>query len=217
MDDWRGLSQRRQLNTVDWSLKVIHHFQCHELTLSYSKCICCTSHIIPIRAATHKRNQADIYGMQNVKTTDCFAPSPFWTTSASLAMVIVAAWICVTVTVTGSVWTVVELLRDPVPPILWWLEVGPIIEDSLIWMHPFGEHIKAFGQHPPPVASEHLRVSGRHCGGWRVDSLHCAADADELQQKTLEEVIKLGWHVIWTGQHIFWKQVKHKCWKTWRS
>lgn len=164
------------------SLKVIHQFQCRRSTVSCTKCVRCLPHIIPIRTATHKRDQADTYGTQKLKMTDCFDPSPFWATSASLAMVTVAAGICVTVTVAGSVWTAVKLLMDSEPLTAWGLEEGPIIDDSLIWMHPFGEQISEFGQQPPPVASVHLRVSGRHCGGWRADSLHCAAGADELQQ-----------------------------------
>lgn len=42
---------------------------------------------------------------------------------------------------------------------------GPMIETSLICMHPSREHNNPFEQHPPPFATEHSIVDGGHFGG----------------------------------------------------
>jgi hypothetical protein len=63
-------------------------------------------------------------------------------------------------------------------------------------MHPFGEHINPFGQHPPPVAAEHSIVDDKHFGGWKRDSLQADSGAVELQQNIFEGVNLLGWQIM---------------------
>jgi len=41
----------------------------------------------------------------------------------------------------------------------------PTIEGLKMRMHPFGEHMSFFGQHPPPAAAGHSTKDARHFGG----------------------------------------------------
>jgi hypothetical protein len=52
------------------------------------------------------------------------------------------------------------------------VELGEALEMEAveICMHPFGEHISSFGQHPPPVSAEHSTRDAKHFGSRDSDA-----------------------------------------------
>lgn len=121
---------------------------------------------------TRMSNHIDEYGTSRVDTIEPFEPVPFCSAIfPSLTTVYVAAGTCVTV--------LVMVIGDPtvfVPDI----EVAAAVErfasskmDAVeMCMHPLGEHMSFFGQHPPPVCGEHATRESRHFGGYCSEAWH---------------------------------------------
>ena len=127
-----------------------------------------------INTATSTRSHADEYGMKRVDTIEPLDPLSICATSPSFVTVDVAAGAStiVLVIVIGDPTLLVpeydievELAADVAILLAVASRDVPTIEALRIRMHPFGEHMSFFGQHPPPAAAGHSTIDARHLGG----------------------------------------------------
>jgi len=114
--------------------------------------------------------------MNRVDTTEPLEPSTTCATSPSFVNVTVAAGAStiVLVIVIGDPTLLVpeddmEVEATPGVAVSMAADVVsrevPTIEAFRMRMHPFGEHMSFFGQHPPPASAGHSTRDARHFGG----------------------------------------------------
>ena len=105
------------------------------------------------------------YGTRRVDTTEPFEPVPFCCAIfPSLTTVYVAAGTSVTVLVMVIGEPTVYVPDTEVAAAVEWFAT-PELDAVEMCMHPFGEHMSFFGQHPPPVSGEQATREARHFGG----------------------------------------------------